>query len=321
MTPSAAKAVGYLAGLLLAGCGANWRALSAPTYDYADYRQVHVAPALGARLSAAARYLERHPQGDFRDEVRTWFDQVEPLFYEALADSANGMQAYLDALPRGPHAASAEQRRDALRAQARAEAGERLSALGAELERKLAAAAQSREEVVTAYVTWLGRVIDFDAWGRPLGEAKAEFASAWLAEPKPKCSAARCVKVVSLRYELEISGKHEPFVCLIEVSFGLTNGRVTDARIAGPDLFSRLAEAHQAEPVAADAAARTQAFSWVVEVTSGAVERRLERGRCAKEATPPALMVRECGGFKLELVPRTAADEEDRVVIRGPSGL
>jgi len=299
----------------------NPRAVSAPTGDYADYREVHVASALAARLKAAARYLARHPEGAFRDEVRVWFDRVEPLFYEALADSATGMQTYLDALPNGPHAASAEQRRDALQAQAKIEAGERLSLLGAALERKLAAAAQSREDVVTAYVTWLGRLMDFNGWGRPLVEAKAEFATPWLADPKPKCTPARCTKLVSLPYELEISGKHEPFVCVLEISFGLTNGRVTDAVVSGPDLFSRLAEAHQAEPVAPDAAARAHSISWVMEVTSGAVERRLERSRCAKEPSPPALMVRECDGIKLELVPRASADEEDRVVIRGPSGL
>ena len=37
------------------------------------------------------------------------FAKVEPLFYESSADSAQGMQRYLETLPNGPHAAAATQ--------------------------------------------------------------------------------------------------------------------------------------------------------------------------------------------------------------------
>jgi hypothetical protein len=32
-------------------------------------------------------------------------------------------------------------------------------------------------------------------------------------------------------------------------------------------------------------------------------------------------MVRECDGYKVEVIPKTTTVEEDRVVIHGPSGL
>src|SRR5205823_653389 len=144
----------------------------------------------------------------------------------------------------------------------RAEAGERLSAAGATIERRLAAAAQSREDVITAYASWLGRLVDFDGWGRTVGEAKAEFSSPWAGEPKPKCAADRCTKTLSLRYELEVRGKPETFVCLIEISLRFSAGRVVEATVSGPDLFSRLAEAHEAEPIAESVEGRAHAIKY-----------------------------------------------------------
>src|SRR5712671_5273186 len=96
------------------GCGTNLHQIGASSSDYADYRAFRVAPALSGRLKAASLYLQCHSDGAFQDEVAAWFDKVEPLFFEALGDSASGMQTYLDALPGGPHAENAVQRRDAL---------------------------------------------------------------------------------------------------------------------------------------------------------------------------------------------------------------
>jgi len=319
--PMSSVAITAFALLLFcaSGCGANLREISAPSDDYADYRAFRVAPTVAGRLKAASFYLACHSEGAFHDEVADWFGRVEPLFFEASAGSISGMTAYLDALPTGRHAESAAQRRDALQATARAEAGERLSAAGAAIERRLAAAAQSREDVLTAYASWLGRLVDFDAWGRTVDEAKPDFTSPWASEPTPKCDPDRCTKLATLSYQLEVRGKPETFVCLLEVSLRLANGRVAEATISGPDLFSRLAEAHEAEPVAQSLEARAHAVRYAADLTSGAIERRLARSRCAKQPSPPAVMLRECDGYKLELVPKAMSDEEDRVVIRrGP---
>src|SRR5438128_8528249 len=93
----------------LASCGIKWGQVGASSGDYADYRAFRVAPTVAQQLKAAAFYLKCHAEGAFHDEVADWFDRVEPLFFEAAADSAGGMQAYLDALPDGPHADSAAQ--------------------------------------------------------------------------------------------------------------------------------------------------------------------------------------------------------------------
>jgi hypothetical protein len=317
----AARFVSLLLLALCSGCGMRLNQIGASSDDYADYRAFRVAPTLAKRLTAASFYLKCHSDGAFHDDVAEWFDRIEPLFFEAAADSAAGMQAYLDALPTGPHAESAAQRRDAMLAAARAEAGERLSAKGAEIERRLAAAAQGREDVLTAYASWIGHLLEFDAWGRAPSDAGQDFTSAWTRDPKPKCGSDRCSKIVSIRYELEVKGKPEPFVGILEISLRLAKGRVTEATIAGPDLFSRLSEAHDAEPVPDSEEGRSRAVKYVTQLTSGALERRLERARCGRDATPPAVMLRECDGYKVELVPKTTTQEEDRVVIRGPGKL
>jgi hypothetical protein len=318
---SAVKFVCLVALAAGSACGVRMSQIGASSDDYADYRAFRVAPTVGKKLALASLYLRCHADGAFHDEVGAWFDRIEPLFFDAASDSAGGMQAYLDALPAGPHADSAAQRRDAFLATARAEAGERLAERGAEIERRLAAAAKSREDLLTAYASWVGHLIDFDAWGRAPENAGPDFAAAWASEPKPKCSADLCSKLLSVRYELEVEGKPEAFLGILEVSLRLTKGRVTEAEISGPDLFSRISEAHDAEPVAETEEARSRAVKYVTQLTSGALERRLERARCGKDATPPAVMVRECDGYKVELVPKATTQEEDRVVIRGPGKL
>jgi hypothetical protein len=317
------------AALALSACGANVRQMTAGARDYADYRASRVAPSVPERLRRASYYLEQHPEGAFHDEVASWFARVERLFYEASADSPEGMESYLAALPNGPHAPSAAQRRDAFRDKAKIEAGERLAAQAAAFERRLAAAAQSREDVLTAYASWIRRLVDFDGWGRPLFAADdaettpstSELRKAWLEGASPRCSADRCSKLLEIPYELEVAGKPEPFECIIEISFALSAGRVVDAAVSGPDLFARLSEAQHAEPISRDPESRRRAVAFAANFTSGAIERTLPRVRCERDPTPPAAMLRDCDGLRFEFFPKATNDDDDRVVIRGPAGL
>jgi len=306
----------FVVALAVSACGATGRSITAPAGDYADYRAVRVAPSVPSRLKAAYFYLQRHPSGVFRDEISEWFARVEVLFYKALPNSAEGMQTYLDALPQGPHAPHAEQRRDTF-----LEAAKRLAALGAAFERRLAAAAQSRENVLTAYASWVRRLVEFDGWGRPLDQAGAEFKKAWFEDQLPRCERDRCIKVLEIPYELEVAGKPEPFECMIEISLGLSTGRVVRAVLAGPDLFARITEAHRAAPISRDLESRQDAIAFSTTFTSGAVERTQPRVRCGADAAPPAVMVRDCDGLRLEVFPKATPEDDDRVVIRGPAGL
>jgi hypothetical protein len=308
--------------LSCAACAGKLDALVAPTSDYADYRLTRVASTLPERLQAAARYLEQHPNGAFRQSVAGWFARVEPLFYEALSDTLAGTEKYLATLPSGPHADSAAQRRDAYRAAERVSSGERIAEQGAAFERRLAAAAKARDEVLSAYAAWIGRVLDIAEWGRPLADVKEPFSSAWLADPKPKCEHDRCTKLLTLPYELQIAGKPEKFVCMMEISARLVKGRLAEVTVSGPALFARIAEARSARPTGLDAESRARARGSAIELTEGAAERRLPKARCAREVVTRAALVRECDGRRLELYAATGQGEsEDQVVIRGPAEL
>src|SRR5260221_14373252 len=105
--PSIHRAACLLVLLACSGCGTNLNQIGASSSDYADYRAFRVAPALSGRLRAASVYLQGHSEGAFRGEVAGWFDKIEPLFFQALSDSAAGVQTYLDAPPGGPPAQSA----------------------------------------------------------------------------------------------------------------------------------------------------------------------------------------------------------------------
>jgi hypothetical protein len=311
-----------LAALGCVGCAGKLNHLIAPTADYADYRLTRVAATVPERLQAAARYLERHPDGAFRRSVASFYERVEPLFYEAMSDSLAGTEKYLATLPKGPHANSAAQRRDAYRAVEQVNAGERIAEQGAAFERRLAAAAKARDEVLTTYTAWIGRVLDIEEWGRPLADLKDPFSSAWLADPQPKCAADRCTKLITLPYELQIGGKPEKFVVLMEISARLAKGRLAEVTISGPALFARLAEARWARPIGLDDESRARARASAVELTEGAAERKLPKTRCARQGPPGAALVRECDGRRLRVLAAAGQDEaEDQVVIRGPGEL
>jgi hypothetical protein len=302
---------------LLASFALACQPIVAPTSEYGAYRAVHVAPTLPEQLRAAWAYLARYPDGAFHADVSHWFGRVEPLFYEGSADSAQGMQAYLDVLPQGPHAAAAAQRRDALIAVKRSQAGEGIAKAAAVFERRLARAAQSRENVIAAYSSWVARLADFDGWGRPLEPLDEPFASNWKADPQPACTASVCSKVDALAYQLEIEGQPETFVCVLDVAIRMKKGAVVEASVHGPALFSRVYEALSAEPVLdGDATTRKAAVDRLIEVTSGAVARKLDPHRCEAEPKPPAIMARQCDGIRLEFIPSSAANDDDRVVIR-----
>lgn len=95
--------------LVVMGCGVG-RQLSASPSDASSYRETRIASSLDARMAASSEYLAAHPEGAFRDEVASFFERAEPLYFEARKSTIPGLRAYLDALPEGPHAAEARER-------------------------------------------------------------------------------------------------------------------------------------------------------------------------------------------------------------------
>lgn len=303
------------------GCGGVARPLVTRAGDFADYRETRVAGSLDARLAAAARYLDAHRDGAYRDEVAAWFERVEPLFYESRKETIASLRSYLDALPDGPHAPEALARIAALEKKRRSQQGERLAKTAATFEERLARAADARAAVVEAYTGWIGLVVAMGAWGRPTWEADGEFLYAFRTDPPAgRCEGEICRKLLSLPYTLRSEGKAEEREATIEIELRLVQGRIDSATIAGPELFTRLAEVHEARPMkSGDAAERVAAIGWAVELTGGALEAKLPAARCSKPFVAPIVLERACDGWSARLVAATEPGQDDRLELRGPA--
>src|SRR5262249_55299416 len=149
------------------------------------YRATRVSPSIPARIAAASTYLEKHPDGQWHEEVASWFAIAEAAFYERCRTSEEGLARYLAALPHGPHAEEAETLRRALRMQSQEAATERLAAREETMERRLAQAAESREALLTAYAEWVARLLDFEDWGKQVADLDPEFSKPWLGDAGP----------------------------------------------------------------------------------------------------------------------------------------
>src|SRR5580692_5757015 len=114
--PPSALAGALVLSLLGAGCS-----FFSSTGDYAAYRTTRMAPTFEERLAAAQRYLRDRPSGAYAGEVHAWFDHAEGVFYSSKKGSVGGLDAYLAALPTGPHSEEAERRISELTAAERLE--------------------------------------------------------------------------------------------------------------------------------------------------------------------------------------------------------
>ena len=88
---------------LLMSCASSAR-LTGDFGEYRVYRQARLAPTLEERLAAGDRYLHEYPRGDYRDEVKRWFGPAEEHYFRLAWNNLPRLRAYLDAMPRGPHA-------------------------------------------------------------------------------------------------------------------------------------------------------------------------------------------------------------------------
>jgi len=316
-----------LACVVTAGCQAQ--GFIASPSDYADHRATRVAPTFEARLAAAQRYLEEHPDGRYRDEVRAFFDPAEEAFYGAKKDSEAGLRAYLAALPKGPHREQAGRRIGELETAARSARAE-LQRSSAEVEARVSGrAATQRARVRGEIQTWVRRFVDPAAYAAPLSAARADLIVPFaLSLPSPRCAlldvpegavARRCAKLLDLPYSVEGERGAEPREATIEITLDQdARGVPLGVVIGGPDLFLRLEETHRVKPVApGDAAQRAAAITRAVELVKATfVARVSDEPACRRRPSPPAVLDLACGGVRVTVSAAGATGEDDRVVIR-----
>jgi len=240
-----AAAMATLAG---SGCRTVRGALSTPE-EHAAFKPTRTLPTLEERMRAGEDYLARYPDGTFTAEVRRAYLRADDALWASKQGSVAGMESYLAALPRGPHAKLARRELDAKRL-----ASVDLLGRGARsTEERLAAAAAARVRAREALGTWVRRFADPSIFGAAMVDAPEDLVVAWsLALPQPKCKrlpdgSRRCTKLVTEAYEIPREGERElVFEVRVDES---PEGRVCQAVLSGPRLFTRWEEATLLAPL------------------------------------------------------------------------
>lgn len=309
--------------------------VSASPGDYADYRATRVLPTRDERLRAAAGYLEERPDGAYAETVRAYFQREEPRYFAEREKSPGGLRAYVEALPRGPHAPEARSRLRVI-AEELSRPDPLLLAAQATRER-LARASASREKAQLAVGRWLELLMSRRAFEEPLSDGPGDLLVAFsLALPAPICSdnvgtaldlgAARtCEKEVSALFEIPVGGTLKER----ELFFGVelaqdSSGRPVRATLASEDLFARLEETYAKKAVRLETlTGRINAVERAVEFVSGVFERVVsEDPSCRRtDVVAPEVLRLECSGMRVRVIAGTTAGELDIIEIEPVSGV
>ena len=302
----------------LAAC-ASTETFTASTRDYDLYRRTRTAQTTEKRLSASHDYLEREPSGRFQDEVRHWFERAEPLYYARASRSVAGLRQYLDALPNGPHAkAAADKLADVAQTQRLERArDERLLDEARDVEATLAGADELRRRAVRELSEWIERLAAIHSWGQPTGELDSDTIHHFrLQEPEGHCKDERCVKTLALPFAVPDGKKLAPRKALFDVELELYRGGVAKARIRGPELWNRAAEASEVRVVGPGSAqARAEAIARAVQIANGALGARFGDPSCRREAVSPVVLLRECAGVRITMSAAPTPEEDDELVV------
>lgn len=323
--PSLARSAGPWVGMVLCasllGCGSIGSRLVASNDEYLAYREVRTTERLDARLAASNAYLMAHPDGQWAQEVRPWFERAELRYWLRIKETPSGLAAYLKTLPDGPHAAEAAAALATFRERQQAARKELLDLSAAMTEERLAELARQRDVAQEAFTSWLGRFLAIETWGMRTSALDHDFIFAWRIDPpRGRCVDDRCAKLVQYAYEMPGGGDRSERRLVMDVVVQLDQGMVEQARLEGPGLFSRLYEAGAKQPVPYDdPSARVEAIAYAVDVIGGAVEARMPSQRCARDAIAPVVLHRSCDGWTVTVTAAELPGDDDVVSISGPT--
>ncbi len=311
------RAFCLLLPLLLAGC-ASLPTLTERPEHYHLYREARVAPTLEERLSAADRYLREVPSGPRRLELSRWFREAEERYYLDAFDRLSRLYAYQRALPSGPHIQEVRTRIIALSARM---ARQRQSGLDEkridEVRARLADADASRRAFVAEVKAWAIRLGNIRTFGEPTSELDDETIFAFrLSPPEGACQGESCRKRWELDYEVPGDRQLVDRVAELEVQLELERGLLVAARLSGPELWSRLAEALslRALPIPTPEQ-RAEALGRAELLLRAALEQALPAAECERPATPPVVLERACRGVRARMIAGAGAQQHDTLEI------
>jgi hypothetical protein len=305
--------------LALPGC-ASLPTLTERPEEYHLYRAARVAPTLEERLRAADRYLREVPRGPHTKQLRSWFVSSEERYFLAAFDRLPNLYAYRAALPRGPHIEDVRSRiallegKRSQRVVQQTEEDARIAATQA----RLTAADKQRRAFVATFKEWTARITRIKTFGEPTSELADETIFAFrLSEPRGACQGDRCKKLLQLEYDVPGQRELVTRAALLEVQLELERGLLQRARLAGPDLWTRLAEALSLRPLPTPTPEeRADAVNRALLLVRALLEPTLPVAECPdKPVTAPVVLERSCRGLTARMLAGQNAAEDDSLEI------
>lgn len=319
---AAARAATFalLTGLWLATTGCNAaRAFIATPNDYADYRRVRLAATLEDRLAAASAYLEARPEGRYAERLRTYLDAVEPLFFRASSRSTVGLESYLRALPRGPHAKEAMERLIDARNLARREDLDERAARATLL--RVSTESRSRQVAATTVDGWIRPMLSPGPWFGTFSDAPAEVLARFrMSAPEPVCVREGehdvCAKDVVRAFRIRGQEGEVERELSVKVEVRLSPGhRLVGLSLTGVGVARATLEASSGVVVDGDDASAWHAF------VDGLTKRIVEDGRACtggEDATGQLLL--DCDEARVMLRATRDAEGVERLSLERRSG-
>jgi hypothetical protein len=307
-----------LAAAALFGC-ASLPTLTERPEEYHLYRAARVAPTLEERLRAADRYLREAPHGAHRKQLKNWFEPTEQKYFLTAFDRLPSLYAYQAALRRGPHIEDVRSRIAALEAKRlRHKAQE--SAEDARIratQTHLVDVDSQRRAFVTTFKEWTARLLHVKSFGEPTSELADETIFAFrLSAPRGSCQGDSCRKLLQLRYEVPGERELVARAALLEVQLDLERGLLQRVRLAGPELWTRLAEALALRPLpSATAEERADAVNRSALLVRALLESTLPAAECDVLAEPPVVVERKCRGLHARMLAGQNATDDDSIEI------
>lgn len=303
---------------LLLGCAALPTLTERPE-EYRLFRAARVAPTLEERLGAAHRYLREVPGGRHTRELRKWFDTAEERYYFSAFNRLANLYAYREALPNGPHIEDVRSRIAWLegRRQRRSEHELAEDRRIAATQGRLVDADAKRRAFVATFKDWTMRLTRIKTFGEPTSELSDETIFAFrLSPPQGTCRGDECKKLLQLSYEVPGERELVPRVALLEIQLELERGLLSRARLAGPELWTRLAEALSMQPLPTPTPEqRADAIYRSSLLVSALLEPTMPAASCSVTAQLPVVVERKCAGRHARMLAAAAGSEDDSIEI------
>jgi len=309
----------WLVASALLGCAAMPTLTERPEH-YHLYRSARVAPTLEERLRAADRYLRDAPRGPHAAELRGWFVATEEKYFLRAFNRLPNLYAYRAALPAGPHIEDVNSRIAWLEGKRKRQLDRQTDedARIAATQGRFVQADRQRRAFVATFKDWTARLTRIKTFGEPTSELADETIFAFrLSEPHGSCQGDECKKLLQLSYEVPGERELVTRAALLEVQLQLERGLLQRARLAGPELWTRLAEALSLRLLPRPSEEeRADAVNRAVLLVRALLEPALPVAECPDlPVTPPLVLMRRCRGLTARMLAAPSAEEDDSLEI------